>query len=706
MKKMKMTIRITIVALITFLIIVTGAIITAVNYVGSKNSIYYLADNMMQEISKYVTNKTLTYLDPAIRNNKQLSYLIENNILDKKNINKSVKYFKKVLKANKEFVMVYYGSENGNLFMAKKMPDNSFTKRIITRTKNSIKISHTHQNKKYNKSFPSKTESLITGYDPRRRIWYKRAKQEKNLIWTDVYTFASDNKPGISNAIPIYNKDKTLDGILSIDVGVIELSYFLNTLEIGKKGKAFIINRNNKIIALPISNKNEINKLFKKQMMNNKEKFVIASINDIKDFEIKDSFQKYSQNGNDLSKVFIYTSKNENYLAKYTRFPKNSGLDWTIGIIIPEKDIMGSVINNNKKILFISFALIIITVLIGFFFSKSISNPLRLLSKEMDKIKDFQIDSSKHIKSRLIEVNRMKTSFESMKNGLLSFRKFVPADLVAQLIKLRKEAILGGEKKDLTIFFSDIADFTSISENLNPESLVERLGKYFKIFSKTIIDSKGTVDKYIGDAVMAFWGAPNPLPNHATEACLTALKCKQLMKKISDEYQEKGDSFFKTRIGINTGEVIVGNMGYENRLNYTVIGDAVNIASRLEGLNKYYGTGIIISKNTYLQAQNFIEARKLDLVAVKGKEEGIAIYELVSEKDNINNATKEFINLFNEGVDLYLSQKWEEAIKIFTQTIQKKKNDKPSHILLKRCENYKKNPPLKNWSGITLIKQK
>jgi adenylate cyclase len=300
----------------------------------------------------------------------------------------------------------------------------------------------------------------------------------------------------------------------------------------------------------------------------------------------------------------------------------------------------------------------------------------------------------------------MRTAVANMKNGLRSFKKYVPAELVSELIRLQKEAVLGAEKKQISIFFSDIANFTTISELLGPERMAETLGVYFKGMTGLIHQNRGTVDKFIGDAIMAFWGAPTPVDNHAVLACHTALQCQRHIASIADGFRQKGLPTLNTRIGLNTGEAVVGNMGFEERLSYTAIGDNVNLASRIEGLNKYYETGIIISGSTFAAAQNEIEARMLDVVAVKGRSGGIPIYELISEKDNISGEEKTFIALFNTGMSLYLDRKWSEAARVFKETMSARPQDKPSRIMAERCEAYCVNPPPADWNGVIVMREK
>ena len=290
-----------------------------------------------------------------------------------------------------------------------------------------------------------------------------------------------------------------------------------------------------------------------------------------------------------------------------------------------------------------------------------------------------------------------------MKKGLRSFKKYVPADLVRQLIDLEKEAVLGGEKRTITILFSDIADFTTISEQLSAEALVEVLGVYFHEMSSIILQNGGTIDKYIGDAIMAFWGAPVPQTNHASLACMSALKCQDYLDRLA----AAGKPFFRTRIGIHTGEVIVGNIGDEERLNYTIIGNSVNLANRLEGLSKYYGTRIIISDETMAQVAGEFVTRKLDLVAVKGQFHGMGVYELVGNGDDLAPDRLEFIELYHRAIDLYFRRRWQEALPIFQEALRKSGGaDSASVLMAQRCTEYLATPPPEDWNGIYAFQAK
>ncbi len=348
----------------------------------------------------------------------------------------------------------------------------------------------------------------------------------------------------------------------------------------------------------------------------------------------------------------------------------------------------------------------LLVVVFGILISRRITMPLKLLEKDMVKITQFRIEEDVTVKSVFKEIRSMKEAITNMKGSLRSFKKYVPADLVAELITMNKEARLGGERKKLSIFFSDIEGSTTIGEMLPPEELVKAMAGYFSGMTRTVMNNGGTVDKFIGDCVMAFWNAPTDNPDHAYSACKAAVECKAFERLFNEQSKGKGLPQIRTRIGINTGEVIVGNIGYEARLNYTVLGDHVNLASRLEGINKYYHTWIVISGNTYEIVKDRVVARILDNVVVKGKTEDIRIYELLALKGSAEDNQIDIAELSNKGFEFYRSRKWDEAIAMYGKVMELKPDDYPSELIIERAKKYKVEPPPATWHGEIVLRDK
>jgi len=347
-----------------------------------------------------------------------------------------------------------------------------------------------------------------------------------------------------------------------------------------------------------------------------------------------------------------------------------------------------------------------IGVVLGLIFARLIARPLRLLMEDMERLQRLDLEKRTPVHSRIGEIMRMRHSLDNLRAGLRSFRKYVPADLVAELFLMRKEAVLGMERREMTVYFCDIADFIALSERISPERLIDELGVYFEGATNAIMQSRGTIDKYIGDMIMAFWGAPMPLPNHGEAACRAALQCQRLVYGLSREWQKKGLPPLRVRAGLHTGEMLVGNMGYPERLSYTVIGDGVNIGSRLEGLNKYYSTEMLITESTYNAARHAIDARFIDVVIVKGRSQGIRIYELAGEKDSLGREWADFTALYHQGMDLYLARQWEAAARAFGEALRKNPGDRPAAIMQQRSNRFSLNPPPADWKGEIVMRDK
>jgi adenylate cyclase len=286
------------------------------------------------------------------------------------------------------------------------------------------------------------------------------------------------------------------------------------------------------------------------------------------------------------------------------------------------------------------------------------------------------------------------------------FSHYMSEHLIHDLLKHPEKLRLGGEKRLLTVFFSDLAGFTSLSEKLTPEDVVTLLNRYLTAMTDIILAGAGLIDKYEGDAIMALWGAPLPQEDHAARACLAALQNQRRLAELRREFQASGLPPVYSRIGVNTGEMIIGNMGSTQRFDFTVIGDSVNLASRLEGANKTYGTGIIISEDTYRYAAAQIEARELDLLRVKGKEVPVRIYELLAAKGELDSKMGETRDRFTAGLGHYRRQEWTEALRCFRQALEAAPDDGPSRVFIERCREFIERPPPPSWDGVYRLTSK
>lgn len=328
-----------------------------------------------------------------------------------------------------------------------------------------------------------------------------------------------------------------------------------------------------------------------------------------------------------------YTDKWGTFLSAYKPVFKNGKLIYAVCSDIKSVDADYYIRVYKIKFTFVFIGMFSVILPIVFWVTNAIRKPLYKVRDEILKLKDLDVNEHIDFKSNITEVNDMIDATDKVKTGLRSFAKYVPDKVVKQLITQGKDAKIGGEKEYVTILFSDIEGFTSISENNDVHEVVTSLNEYFDIYVKCLEESGATVDKFIGDAVMAFWNAPNKVENHEFVAVKTALEIVKEIDALNQKWKSEGKKFiFKTRIGINSGEVIVGNIGSTNRINYTVTGDPVNLASRLEAANKQYNTKILVSESIYNKTNNLIDYYYIDTVKVKGKEVYVKVYQPVKIK--------------------------------------------------------------------------
>jgi class 3 adenylate cyclase len=289
-----------------------------------------------------------------------------------------------------------------------------------------------------------------------------------------------------------------------------------------------------------------------------------------------------------------------------------------------------------------------------------------------------------------------------------AFSTYLSGDLVHDILSDPSRLRLGGSKRRMTVVFTDIQDFSPLSEKLDPEDLVRLLNIYLSGLSDIILEQRGTIDKYVGDAIMAFFGAPLDIPDHALRACTSAILMKRKERELAGEFRESGlgAAPLLTRIGINTGSMVAGNMGSQRKMNYTIIGNAVNIASRLEGLNKMYGTWVLASEETVGETRDNFLIRRLDRVRPVGIHTPVRIYELIEFNASATEEQRRTVELFHEALDLFENRDWNGAAAGFQRVLNFSPGDNPSRVFLDRCISGRENPPPPDWDGVLDLKYK
>jgi adenylate cyclase len=515
-------------------------------------------------------------------------------------------------------------------------------------------------------------------YDPRERDWFKNAVLAPATVWSDPYIFM-DNVQGITASRAWRFVDgQAPSGVFTVDFYLKDLEALLNGVAEKIHGFSAILEPNGKLIC---SSDHPDAALLSYALGN-----WVRSDPDFKNV-----------NGEQTSHLIPIRVGTTDYLVAFDHVQTPSGLKCVVAGMVPESVIYEEINHSASRMALIGGAAgLILAVLVGWFMAYRISEPLRALGNDLARVGEFQLAPEKIPHSVVHEVNQLRDAADRMKTGLRSFIKYVPDDLVRQLLSTGKEAVLGGELRRLTVFFFDIEGFSAHSEQVPPNVLVRELGDYFEVLSRRVRQHSGTIDKFIGDGLLGFFNAPQKVPQHENLACrATLIGLQELEVK-----QQQGHMPFRTRVGLHCGDVLVGNIGTPERFAYTVLGDVVNVASRLENLNKVYGTQVLASAEVWAHAGNDFEWRHLDRVSLAGRKGAMDIYELMGLKDGVDEDRLFHRKLYEEALALYFAGSFWDARRIFAQVAEKAPNDKAALLMMTRCDHMVSLEFPAEWDGV------
>jgi adenylate cyclase len=452
---------------------------------------------------------------------------------------------------------------------------------------------------------------------------YQAAKETRSLVVEEPSINPDTGYPVISVRVPILRNGDFI-GCASANITLDVLSRFLTNHRASAHSTTVIANpENGMIIASPEKQKSV-------RMVDGR--LEIARLDNIADDDVREAHRLQSQTnlGNFL---FRSPQSNDELSASFTRFPNSFGQPWEVVTLTPTNDFVGDLKRTNRQMVAIIVILTGVELLLIYFFSMRLSRPIESVSGQLRSVEDLSFGHSAPSGSKIKEIAQLQSSVSLLQTSLQSFSSFVPLDVVRKLIKTGTPLTLGVEPRFLTVLFSDLEGFSSLAEQMAPNDLLNQLSVYFEVVSRAISEEHGTVDKFIGDGIMAFWGAPVYRADHVLCACAGALKAARRMERANETWSAENRPGFRIRIGLHCASVLVGNVGSTERLSYTVIGDGVNVAARLEGTNKIFGTTICISDSVFDAAGPDILARPLRTVQVKGRKHEFMIYELLGIKN-------------------------------------------------------------------------
>lgn len=675
-KSLLFSLRFCILSIFISLFLMTAITIIVVTSIAYSDELTFTSLSLMRHVSDVVLKELVAGIKPVEVAANFSSDLIGTGVVEK-NETSLVPYTYYLVSMAKLVQGSYWGDEEGNFIYSQKEADGSISSEIYTRH-DKIERHLMIQRNTFG-TIIKETESRNLDFDPRQRPWYVAAKTAKKTIWTDVYRFYDDppsNQLGITVASPVLDRHGNVKGVFGVDMRLDFLTKFINEVNVTPHGFAFIITTKENLIAYPRIGPFQVYSDAGEALINvHKESTPL----------IDKSIDKYKQTG-----LFEFTLEfqGETYIVSYQNVPDLADHGWLIGVITPTNDFVSFLKRVHVITLAVSFGALLLGIFIVSRLVSRIVKPINALVKETDKIKRFELDGEVKIHSRIKEVVYLRNAISSMKQGLKHFQRYVPKLLVRQLIEVGRDVAVGGERKQLVVFFSDIENFTTISEMMDPNQLMVQVCEYFEIMSQSILEEKGTIDKYIGDSIMAFWGAPLEEDHPCERAAKAALACQANIMKLNAKWSKEGKPQMNTRIGLHFGDAIVGNVGTSERINYTAVGDTINITSRLENINKIYHTHIIVSDTVYEIIKDKFILRLLDHVVVKGRRKPIYIYELMGDdKRQIPFDIDSYRSEFDKGFAAYTHQQWDLGLRQFQKCKTIYPEDAVAELFIQRCLN-------------------
>ncbi len=531
----------------------------------------------------------------------------------------------------------------------------------------------------------SPKRSHETTYDPRKRPWYLDAMREKGAILTEPYSFAQTGDIGISAGVPLRNRH----GVVGFDFTLKTLSELIDAYKI-TENSVIMVGHSAGIVeiqsapcppdapgCLPgdASIREEMRRAIKEAIADDKriDRRVMA--------------------GGHVYRVIAH------------QMPVTLGQRFIIAAAVPVSELAADSRILLERAAMAAAVAVLLAVLGALAASLLVSRSIARIAEKTDRIRRLDFSDVAPVESRITEIARLSDAVERMRLGLDVFGRYVSKNLVQQIMRSPGAAGVGGVRREITVMFTDIEGFSLLSETMEPELLTSRLSRYFEALGSAISANHGMIDKYIGDSIMAFWNAPEPDPDHIANACRGALQAAAAGRALSEKWRDRGRPGFRTRFGLHTGPAVVGNVGAKERINYTLVGQVANQASRLEGMNKVYGTEILASGEVARPTAHLFVWRYIDRVVAVGTTEPLDVMEPLGDATRAAEHAL-FLGNWEAARAAYAAGRFEEAIALFRAASATRETDAPCRVFIGRCEAFLRDGAPADWDGTWYMERK
>lgn len=564
-------------------------------------------------------------------------------------------------------------------------------------------------------------------FDPRTRPWYADARRalaeagsaaRAEVVWSEPFLLNTSKLPAIAATAPF--EDAT-GGVYMVTFNVMleRLSEFTAALRPTPNGRAMVLSRAGEVVGFPASERfatrearvalvaalNAQQAAGRAAGAKAEERLPrLPQLGEPLLSEVQPAFAEAVAGGGPAGRVL--EAEGGPWRAAFRPFDLGPGVRLWTAVLVPEDDFLAEVRAQQRQILWVAGAALLLAAGLALRLAKAYARPLRHLAAESDRITALDLAPGAPVRTHLLEVQRLAEAQERMRGALDSFARYVPTEVVRELVRQGAAARLGGQVQPLTVMFSDIRGFTTLSETLAPEALTAHLAAYFQHLMEAVAAHGGSVDKMIGDAVMSLWGAPVRHADHAARAVRAALAMRDWLAGFNARCEREGLPPLRTGFGIATGDAFVGNVGAPSRLNYTALGDMVNLASRLEGASKVYGAEVLVAEPVKAAAGAGFVWRLLDVLAVKGKQQGVRVYEPLGTVETLAPGSADWLDAWHAAFEDYLARRFDAAEVRLAALERQRPHDLAVRRLLDACRRFHAEPPPPGWDGVARLDAK
>jgi adenylate cyclase len=679
----KHSFRTAILALVLGSLSLTVGVIGVVAFVNSSRSVEELRERQYELTSRLMAKEVSRLLAVAPKLLHAQAALAQRGVLNLADLDRLGVTFAESLRVEPELSWLSYGSAATGAFIGARRDEQG---RLVM-NRSDPKVDAGRPQEFLVNEDGSQTplnQRLLPGFDARERPWFQQASQSRDAVWSKIYRW-NDGILGLTLSLAARSPATgEVVGVFTADYALGAIGEFLKSLAGG--GSARVL-----ILVTPDG-----------QLMGDASTMQGATAvgSTLAALPMAPSELK-----RDVPVGFNFEYGGHPMIGVARRIEPTPGFACVAVFAADEQEFFGSVMNNVRSTALLGLGALLSAAAICFLLAARLARPLAVISEDLKRIARFDLQKIAPLPSLVREITNVGESVERMKAGLRSFGRYVPTTLVRNLLSQGHDAEIGAVDRELTIVFADLVGFASLSEKLSPSQTVDEMSEFFQLATEAIEGHEGTLDKFLGDGLLAFFNAPLDVPDHAVKACIAALEIRDRLAAAEPGRAAHDRPRLRARFGINTGEVLVGNIGTDERFAYTVIGDNANLASRLEGLNKQYGTMILASEAVRRATGDRFAWRQIDRVAVVGRIGPTTVHELLGVPAMVSPAQLVLRDEYEAAMEFYYAGHFAEALRRLNTIRASHPDDLPTRVLAARCPALAEEPP-SNWDGIFVAERK